>query len=222
MKWEMPSQPAVEVRSLALHSLPRFLQCPSQLHWRGAGPSQGIGRQFRQPENECQSNVSWVLGGYTSIFVCVHWALMVISFAWKVIPLTLASGFYLVIFRVEELIKIFRVSRKLFSQTRRQFSIFFLGGCLVWRMRSLGLGGSPPSPLQGVGRPPVLVCGVGSWVQPQGGSVVSPASTRFLICTIGITMSSVTFLVIFLSYIFSGCPKGLHYASWIYCSLLHS
>lgn len=30
-------------------------------------------------------------------------------------------------------------------------------------------------------------------------------------------MSSVKFSVIFLSYIFSACPKGLHYASWIYC-----
>lgn len=221
MKWEMPSQPAVEVRCLGLHLLPRFLQCPSQLHWRGAGPSQGIGRQFRQPENECQSNASWVLGGYTSIFVCVHWALMVISFAWKVIPLTLASGFYLVIFRVEELIKIFRVSRKLFSQTGRQFSIF-LGRLPCLADEESRPGWVSTRPAASVGRPPVLVCGVGSWVQPRGGSVVSPASTGFLICTIGITMSSVMFLVIFLSYIFSGCPKGLHYASWIYCSLLHS
>lgn len=216
----MPSQPAVEVRSLALHPLPRFPHCPSQLHWRGASPSQGIGRQFRQPANECLSNASWVLGGYTSICVCVQWALMVISFAWKVIPLTLASGFYLVIFRVEELIKIFRVSRKLFSQTGRQFSIF-LGRlpCLMDEESRPGW----------VSTRPALRCGSapspGVWglvLGTPGGSVASPASTRFLICIIGITMSSVTFLVIFLSYIFSGSPKGLHYASWIYCSLLHS
>lgn len=110
---------------------------------RDVSAFQDWGRQFRQTENWCRPNPSWVLGGCTTVFLCVPWALPLISFAWEVTSLIPAISLYAVIFRVEKkkstnecflfLVWVSRVLRETFH--RQQSTEHYTKFCLHWWLR---------------------------------------------------------------------------------------
>lgn len=110
-----PPLPAVSVREAPL---------------KGVSPSQRCRRMVQADRKWMPVKLIMVLGGYTSVCVCVHWALMVISFALKVILYSFDS--LLVIFRIGELMKIFRVSRKPLHRLENSFQYFWISvPCLM-------------------------------------------------------------------------------------------
>lgn len=88
-----------------------------------SAPRKGEGRQFKQTG---LSPIKFMSAGrLQSIFVGVPWALLLISFAWEVIRLTLNSSLYVVIFRVEERMQnILIVKEKIFTDLEAIYHIW--------------------------------------------------------------------------------------------------